>query len=300
MPSPELQNMVAQLHEEQRKAADLPRPSWEQMRMDYQELGKLYPAASEAVQTETQLADRYTRCFAPEDADPARAVLFLHGGGYTIGGIITHQAITSRLALAAGCTVYALDYRLAPEHPFPAAVDDAADAFRELVKRGLDASKIAVAGDSAGGGLTFACALALRDAGDALPGCLVAISPWNDLAGATGWATCDGSIAPVVTAAMLHRMTDDYMAGGDARTPHASPLHADLKGLPPTLIQVGTAEILLTDAKLMAEKAKNAGVDLTLEIEDGAPHVWHHFAPAVPESVAAINRAGTFIHQHTG
>lgn len=299
MPSPEMQNVIAQLEEEKRASADLPPPSWEQMRLDYQELGKLFPAAEEAVQSETHLANRYTRCFTPEDADPERAVLYLHGGGYTIGGIITHHAITSRLALAAGCVVYALDYRLAPEHPFPAAVEDAANAFRELVGRGLTPSRIGVAGDSAGGGLTLACALALRDARDSIPGCLVPISPWNDLIGDTGWATCDGDIDPVVTADMLHRMTADYMKGGDARTPHASPLHADLRGLPPTLIQVGTAEILLTDSTLMAEKANAAGVDVTLEVEEGAPHVWHHFAPVVPESVAAIERAGAFIREKT-
>ena len=299
MPSPEMQAVIAQLKEEKQKAVVLPPSSWEEMRADYQQMGKFYPATKEAVQTETNLADRYTRCFSPEESDPRRAVLYLHGGGYTMGGIVTHEAITSRLALAAGCTVYALDYRLAPEHPFPAAIEDAADAFRDLVVRGLTASSIAVAGDSAGGGLSLACALALRDAGDAVPGCLVPISPWNDLIGDTGWAACDGTIDPMVTAESLHRMTADYMNGGDGRTPYASPLHADLKGLPSMLIQVGSAEILLTDATLMADRAKAAGVDVTLEIEDGAPHVWHHFAPAVPESVAAIDRAGVFIREHT-
>ncbi len=299
MPSPEMQAIIAQLEEEKARATTLPPPTWEEMRTQYEELGKLFPAAEEAEQNDAELGDCYARRFAGSGSDTSRAVLYLHGGGYTTGSITTHHAITSRLALAAGCPVYALDYRLAPEHPFPAAVEDATAAFRDLVKQGVDASCIAVAGDSAGGGLTVACALALRDENHALPGCLVPISPWNDLVGETGWSDADEAVDPMVTADSLHRMTADYLNGGDARVALASPIYADLKGLPPTLIQVGTAEILLTDSTVFAQKAEEAGVDVTLEVEEGVPHVWHHFAPTAPESLNAIKRAGAFVRENT-
>lgn len=299
MPSSEMRAIIVQLEEEKAKAAALPPPSWEEMRTQYEELGKIFPAAGEARQSDVELGGCYARRFAGQQSDTSRAVLYLHGGGYTTGGIVTHHAITSRLALSAGCPVYALDYRLAPEHPFPAAVEDASSAFRALTGQGVAPSRIAVAGDSAGGGLALACALKLRSEGFALPGCLVPISPWTDLLGETGWGHADETIDPMVTIAMLQRMTAEYMDGADARGALASPIHADLRGLPPVLIQVGTAEILLTDSTVFAERAKEAGVDVTLEIEDGAPHVWHHFAPTVPEALRAIERAGTFMRQHT-
>jgi len=147
--------------------------------------------------------------------------------------------------------------------------------------------------------LAVACLLALRDAGDDLPACAVPISPWTDLTGETGWADADETIDPMVSADLLHRMTRDHMAGSDARSPLASPLFAELAGAPPLLVQVGTAEILLTDSTLFVERARQAGVDVTLEIEEGAPHVWHHFVPLTPEASDAIGCIGAFVQQHT-
>tara|TARA_Y100001934_G_scaffold260162_1_gene332119 strand:- start:6043 stop:6930 length:888 start_codon:yes stop_codon:yes gene_type:complete len=294
-----MQQVKAQLAEEKAKAAKLPEPSWAEMRDGYAELGKLFPADPAASQQQMELGGVPTVRFAGEGTDESRAMLYLHGGGYTLGGIVTHLAITSRLALAAGCPVYALDYRLAPEHPFPAPVDDAVAGFRALVASGVAADRIAIAGDSAGGGLTLACMLALRDAGDAMPACGVPISPWTDITGETGWAHADDAVDPMIKPADLHRMTRDYMQGQDAKQPLASPLFGDLAGLPPLLVQVGTAEILLTDSTQLSEKARAAGVDVTLHIEDGAPHVWHHFTPLMPEGVAAINQAADFVRQHT-
>jgi len=300
MPSPEMQEVVAQLAEEKAKAAALPEPTWEVMREEYRELGRLFPADPAARAEEMELGGIRTVRFAAEGADESRAILYLHGGGYTIGEITTHHAITSRLAIAAGCPVFALDYRLAPEHVFPAAVEDAVAGYRALVAGGFDAGRLSVAGDSAGGGLTLACLLALRDDGDTLPACAVPISPCTDITGESGWASADHSIDPMITPDMLHRMTRDTMAGQDARQPLASPMFAeDLSGLPPLLIQVGSAEILLTDSTLFAERAREAGVPVELEIEDGAPHVWHHLVPLVPEGMAAIQRIGAFVRRHT-
>ena len=299
MVSTGMRRVLARLEEEKAEAAGLPEPTWERMRRDYEDLGRDFPADPAAPGERIELGGVPAVRFAGEGADESRAVYFLHGGGYVLGGILTHRAITSRIALAAGCPVYALDYRLAPEHVFPAAVDDAVAGYRALVGRGLAPDRIAVSGDSAGGGLALACLLALRDAGDALPACAIPISPWTDLTGATGWATADDAADPVLTADMLRRMARDYMAGQDARTALASPMFAEPDGLPPLLIQVGTAEILLTDSTLFAEKARNAGVDVTLEIETGAPHVWHHFVPLADEAGAAIGRIGAFVRERT-
>ncbi len=299
MPSPGMRRVLARLEEEKTKAARLPEPDLEQMRRDYEELGREFPADPAAPGEAAALGGVPAVRFAGAGADDSRAVYFLHGGGYVLGGIVTHHAITSRIALAAGCPVYALDYRLAPEHVFPAAVDDAVAGLRALVDRGIEPGRIAVSGDSAGGGLALACLLALRDAGDSLPACAIPISPWTDLTGETGWAAADDAADPVLTAGMLHRMARDYMAGRDARTALASPMFADPGGLPPLLIQVGTAEILLTDSTLLAERARSAGVDVTLEIEEGAPHVWHHFVPLADEAGAAIGRIGAFVRRHT-
>jgi len=297
MPSPEMLALNQTLREQ--TDATPPDLSWEDQRVGYETFGDLYPAAPEAVAQTIDLGGVPTVRFAGADADPTRAVLYFHGGGYCMGAIVTHHAITSRIALGAGCPVYAIDYRLAPEHPFPAAVEDSVAAYRALLDSGMAAGRMVFAGDSAGGGLTIAVMLAARDAGLPLPGGGVPISPWIDLTGELGWADADAAVDPMVLHDDLHRMTAAYMAGGDPRHPHAAPAHGDLAGLPPLLIQVGTAEILLADAVLLAERARAAGVAVTLEIEEGAPHVWHHFVPTVPEAVTAIERIGAFVRNHT-
>jgi len=224
-----------------------------------------------------------------------RVVLYLHGGGYVMGSRRTHRELASRIARDASARVLVLEYRLAPEHPFPAAVDDAAEAYRWLRKQGIAASSIAVAGDSAGGGLTLAMLLKLRDAGDALPACAVLLSPWTDLEGTGASAQPGGADDPMIPLAALRDMGKIY---AQQSTNHAlaSPVHANLKGLPPLLIQVGTRELLLDDSTRVADKARAAGVPVRLEVEDGAFHVWQAM-PGLPEAVEAVKRIGAFVRE---
>jgi epsilon-lactone hydrolase len=297
MPSTELDALNAQLRADLANAPD--EIDWAQMRRDYLTFGDLYPIADGVMTEELDAGGVPAVRFSGPGTDATRAVLYFHGGGYCTGAIATHHAITSRLALAAGCPVIALDYRLAPEHPFPAPVEDAVASWRWMLEAGLGASRVAFSGDSAGGGLTIAAMLAAREAGLPLPAAGVPISPWVDLTGETGWRHADAAVDPMVRHDDLDQMTAAYMQGGDPRHPHAAPIHGDLAGLPPLLIQVGTAEILLPDSTVLAERARAAGVEVTLEIEEGAPHVWHHFAPRIPEALAAIERIGAFVRRHT-
>ncbi len=231
------------------------------------------------------------------DASEAdRVVLYLHGGGYVMGSRNTHRGLAGRIARAARARVLLPDYRLAPEHPFPAAVDDAMACWRWLLAEGHAAKRMAIAGDSAGGGLTLATLLALKAAGDRLPACAVGLSPWTDLEG-TGPTAEPGAVDDPMIAPEGLRATGRQYAAADLRNPLAAPLHGDLAGLPPLLLQVGTREILLSDSTRFADKARSAGVDVTLEVEEGLIHVWQIF-PDVPEAQAAVERIGTFIERH--
>lgn len=229
--------------------------------------------------------------------DPGRAILYLHGGGYVIGSIATHRGLVSRLTSATGSRALSVGYRLAPENPFPAAVDDATAAYRWLVSQGMEPSRVVIAGDSAGGGLALATLLALRDAGDALPAAGVCISPWVDLEGLGESMTRNADVDPIITKDGLMDMARMYLDGADPKSPLAAPLHGDLAGLPPLLIHVGSREALLDDSTRLAEKAGLAGVDVTLEPWDEMIHVWHAFAPLLPESQQAIDRIGEYVRK---
>lgn len=229
--------------------------------------------------------------------DPGRAILYLHGGGYVIGSIATHRGLVSRLTSATGSRALSVGYRLAPENPFPAAVDDATAAYRWLVSQGMEPSRVVIAGDSAGGGLALATLLALRDAGDALPAAGVCISPWVDLEGLGESMTRNADVDPIITKDGLMDMARMYLDGADPKSPLAAPLHGDLAGLPPLLIHVGSREMLLDDSTRFAEKAGLAGVDVTLEPWDEMIHVWHAFAPLLPESQQAIDRIGEYVRK---
>jgi acetyl esterase/lipase len=228
-----------------------------------------------------------------------RHVLFLHGGGYVAGSPALYRHITWRFADAAGAVVVAPDYRLAPEYPFPAAVDDAMATWRALLASGVNPDHCAFIGDSAGGGLALALALKLRDEGGPLPGAIVALSPWTDLA-VTGNSCRPGTSDPMLTANDLPTIAAQYLAGADPRNSYASPLHGDPLGLPATLIQVGSDEILRDDSVRMAKRMRDAGCDVGLEIWPRMPHVWHAFAPLLPEARQAIARVGEFIREKTG
>lgn len=231
--------------------------------------------------------------------DEAKVVLYVHGGGYVMGSAGSHRDVTGRLSKAAGARVLSLNYRLAPEHPFPAPVDDAVAAYRWLLAQGISPGNIAVAGDSAGGGLAIATLLALRDAGEPLPAAGIGISPWVDMEGTGESMTTRAAVDPVVQKEGLLGMAKLYLGDADPKNPLAAPLHADLAGLPPLLLQVGDAETLLDDSTRLAEKARAAGVDVTLKVWDEMPHVWHLFAPILPEGRQAIDEIGSFFQART-
>ena len=227
-----------------------------------------------------------------------RVIYYLHGGGYVLGSINTHREMVSRLSRAASARVLILDYRLAPENPFPAAVDDSTAAYRWLLSVGVDPARLVIAGDSAGGGLTVATLVSLRDAGESLPRAEICLSPWVDLECVGECMVTKAERDPVLTRDISLMLAKAYLGDTDPRTPLASPLYADLTGLPPLLIQVGTAEVLFDDATRLADRARAAGVDVILEPWDDMIHVWHVFAAILPEGQQAIDRIGEFIRQH--
>ena len=228
-----------------------------------------------------------------------RFVLYLHGGGYVIGSVKTHRDLMARLSRAAKARVLGLNYRLAPEHPFPAAVDDAVAGYKWLLAQGAKPGRFAIAGDSAGGGLAAATLVAIRDAKLPTPAAGVLLSPWIDLEGIGESMTTRAKVDPVVQKEGLAGMAQAYLQGQNARTPLAAPLYADLKGLPPLLIQVGDAETLLDDSKRLDGRAKAAGVSTKLEVWPEMIHVWQLFASFLPEGQQAIEGIGKFVIERT-
>ena len=232
---------------------------------------------------------------SPTGARVGHTIVYLHGGGYCWGSLASHRPLASRIAVACGTRVLLVDYRLAPEHRFPAPLEDVTAAWRWLLDTGRDPAKTALAGDSAGGGLTLATLVALRDAGEPLPAGAVMISPWTDLTCRGGSCETRAAEDPICSREMLEQLASLYLGDADARDPRASALFADLGGLPPLLFQVGTAEVLYDDSLRAAENAKDRNVDVRLEIAQGMVHVWPLFAPMLREGRAGIARAGKFI-----
>jgi monoterpene epsilon-lactone hydrolase len=233
---------------------------------------------------------------APQAVDGA-ALLYLHGGGYNICSPRTHRSVTTRLSQASGCRVLAIAYRLAPEHPYPAAVDDAVTAYQWLLAQGIASARIGFAGDSAGGGLAVAAMVRLRDADMPLPGAAYLVSPWVDLSrtGASWGPNADRD--PLLNRGQFERMALAYLGGRDPRTPLASPIYADLAGLPPMFVQAGTHEVLLDDSTRLVERARAAGVSVTLDALEEMVHGFHLFAGIVPEADAALAAGGRFLHE---
>lgn len=232
-------------------------------------------------------ADRITTAAS----NPGRALLYLHGGGYTVGSRTTHRAVTAHLAHTAGVVGHLLDYRLAPEHPYPAAVDDAVAAYQELLDQDIAPELIVVAGDSAGGGLSLALALRARETGLPMPGALAVISPWADL-------TLDGLNEaiddPMLSRGWLQRCARDY-AGADTERPEVSPVLADLSGLPPMLVHGASDEILVDDVERLVDRARAAGVAVTYERLEGLWHVAHLYAGTMRDSTDAVTAMGHWI-----
>jgi monoterpene epsilon-lactone hydrolase len=224
-----------------------------------------------------------------------RHILYLHGGGFISGSSSLYRHVTWRFAAAASAGLLSVDYRLAPEHPFPAALEDAVTAYRWLLAEGADTRHIVVMGDSAGGNLAFAMLLKARDEGLPLPAAAVGLSPWLDLALTGPSLRLNADADPMVNAGDAPRLVEYYLRGADPRDPYASPLYGDPAGLPPTLLQVGSDEVLRDDSVRMAEKLRAAGCHVELEIWPSMPHVWHLFAPVLPEARQAIARVGSFL-----
>jgi acetyl esterase/lipase len=270
-----------------------------EMRANFANGMAAFQAAADVTSTPVEAGGVRAEWIVAPGAVQDRVVLYLHGGGYVVCSVDTHRDLMARISRAAEARVLGVDYRLAPEHPFPAAVQDATAAYRWLVASGVQPAHIAIAGDSAGGGLTVATLVALRDAGDPLPAAAVCLSPWVDLEGIGDSMTTKAAADPFVRNDMIQFLAQQYLGNHPPRTPLAAPLYAELRGLPPLLIQVGTAETLLDDSTRLAERAKAAGVQVTLETWDDMIHIWQIFAPILPEGQQAIVRLGAFIREHT-
>jgi epsilon-lactone hydrolase len=233
---------------------------------------------------------------SPLNPVPNSVILYLHGGAWVLGWYNNHRVLAAHIGLASRSRLVAVDYRLAPEHPFPASLDDCLAVYRRLVSDGIEANQIILAGDSAGANLVLALLLTLRDANEALPAAAVCISPMTDLAftGRSFYTNKDALLNAEFASSMSHL----YVGSHDPRSPLISPHYGDMTGLPPLLIHTGENEILLSDAQRLADNARHAGVDATLTVWPKMWHVWHIFAPYLPEAMQAIDEIGSFIQRH--
>ena len=278
------------------KLAARPRsPDYRQRRKDIDARGLEYGLGSDVIVEPVSVGDLRAEWLSIPGADRNSAILYLHGGGYVIGSLDSHRHLVAEAGRAAKCWALSLDYRLAPEHPFPAAVDDALAAYRFLLARGIRPSRIAIAGDSAGGGLVVAAMLAIRDTGLAQPACGWCISPWVDMEASGDTMQSKAAEDPTVQKAGILDMARMYLNGSNPRSPLAAPIYADLRGLAPLLIQVGAAETLLDDAIRLAKVAGTADVRIDLQIWPEMIHVWHLFHPELSAGRRAIEAGGAWL-----
>lgn len=277
-----------------------PRPvGWAERRRRLDEVGAIWPVAEDVTLEAFDLAGVPAEWSSVPGSDASRVLLFFHGGGYCSGSIVSHRRMATEAGRAARMRTLAIGYRLAPEHPFPAALEDARAAWRFLREQGIAAGDIAVGGDSAGGGLTVALIDALREAREELPACAWLVSPWVDLTLSGSTLTTKDAVDPIIHRAYLGELAEAYLpAAMDRRDPRVSPLYADLEGLPPTMIQVGSSEALLADATRFAEAAGAADVQVTLEIWPHMIHAWPVWNAHLEPGRRALVRAGTFLRSH--
>ncbi len=235
----------------------------------------------------------------PKNASPDRVLLYMHGGGFIFGSLISHRAMVARLAGSAGTRAFSVDYRLAPEHPFPAALEDSLNAYRGLRAEGWKAHQIIVAGDSAGGNLALALILSLQKEGAPLPAAAVCISPVTDMLWTGSSMRTKGGVDPIFpeggSSPLGSSIHSDYIMSADPRNPLISPLYGDMHGMPPVLLHVGEDEVLLDDSVRLAERVRNAGGRAELVVWSGMWHVFQVFAPFVPEAAQSIRQMGEFI-----
>ncbi len=234
----------------------------------------------------------------PTAVEPDRHLLFIHGGAYVLGSPKSHIAMVANLARRASATATVIEYRLAPEHVYPAAIDDCVAAYRALIAD-VDPAVVTIAGDSAGGGAALSTLVALREAGDPLPAAAYLMSPWTDLTGSGESVITRAAADPMIDGAKIAEAGRVYAGDVPLDHPGVSPLFADLAGLPPMLIQTGMDEVLLSDSTRLADRAREAGVDVTLDLADGMWHVYQSFARMMPEATDALVRAAVFMRSRT-
>jgi epsilon-lactone hydrolase len=300
MPSQAMQNVMDDLRAQRAASAGQGPPPLAERRATFAPAGRPHPVPDDVAVTDVTAGGVPAHWLAAPGTDAGRVLLFLHGGGFEFGSVRSDGELAARLGRAGGMRVLFPEYRLAPEHRFPAAIDDVVAAWRWLrTDQGLDAASIAVAGDSAGGGLAVALLVAIRDAGEALPAAAVLMSPTVDLTSSGASMTERVDQDPLSTPDMLRQFAADYLAGADPRTPLASPLFASLAGLPPLLMLVGTSDLLLSDSERLAAAADQAGVDVTLKIGEGLPHVYPLML-GTPEAAEATDEIGKFLRARVG
>ncbi|MEN1579705.1 alpha/beta hydrolase [Pseudomonas aeruginosa] len=231
-------------------------------------------------------------------ADVDRVLVYFHGGGFQVGSVHSHFDLMYRLSAAARCRVLAVDYRLAPEHRFPAALEDALAAYEWLLGQGIAAERTALAGDSAGGGLALSLLLQCRDRGLPMPACAAVMSAWTDMAANGGSYISRAASDPIHQRRMVLAMAANYLGEQDPLDPRVSPLHGDLSGLPPLLLQVGDRETVLDDSRLFARKAQAAGVSVELQVYDGMIHVFQQFPRQLQQALDAIAKIGRHLDAH--
>jgi monoterpene epsilon-lactone hydrolase len=295
MPSQAIRDWMDAFRDQRNAGASRARPTLAEQRAAFAPGDRPHPVPADVLVTAGTAGGVPAYWLDAPAADAGRVLVFLHGGGYELGSLRSDGELASRLGRAGRMRVLFPEYRLAPEHPFPAAIDDALAVWRWLRDdSGLPVSSLALAGDSAGGGLAVALLVALRDAAEPRPAAAVLMSPTVDLTSSGASMTERADQDPISTPAMLRQLASDYLAGADPRTPLASPLFAELTGLPPLLIQVGTADLLLSDSERLAAAAAGAGVEVTLDVGSGLPHVYPLLL-GTPEAAQATAQAGEFL-----
>lgn len=282
-----------------RRAPDAPEPGVEEMRGGMLAFTSSLPVLDTVAIEPVEIGGVKGEKVTPQSSDATRAILYFHGGGYVLGSPRTHRSLVAMIAEAAGCPVWSMDYRLAPEHPFPAAIEDGTACYRALLETGIGPGKVVMGGDSAGGGTTVATALMAK--GEGLPAAagLMLLSPWVDLTQSGPSYRALAERDPMVTKAGLDRMTGLYLNGNDATHNYASPIFSDLTGLPPMLIQVGADEVLYSDSITLAERAGMAQVSVTLETWPQMFHVFQLFHPLLCDARRAIQRLGSWARERT-
>lgn len=297
MASQALKELVATIREQSGAAS--PDMTLEERRAAMEQMQTATPTPEDITLEDVDMAGVPGRWVKAPGVREDAVVLYFHGGGYVMGSLNTHQELMSRISRVCGVSVLGADYRLAPESAFPAAVEDALTSYQWLVSRGIAPEKMVFAGDSAGGGLTYATLASLRDSGQPLPAGAFTFSPWTDLTSSGQSMQSRAAADPMIQKAAISAIAALYLGDQDPTMPLISPVFADLQGLPPQLIQVGDAEVLLDDAVRIAENARAAGCEVSCHVFDEAFHVFQAM-PQLPEAEAALNEVGAFVKSVVG